>query len=84
MTRIALRRGVASSRKEAASGGWGEADTTNRWRDKSGSPLACKPLLSHDFSRASRSGAVPVPAVFHAISRTLPALFSAWPAGGRR
>lgn len=32
MTRIALRRGVASSRKEAAWGGWGEADTTNRLR----------------------------------------------------
>ena len=84
MTRNALRRGVASSRKEAAWGGWGETDTTNRRRDKSGSPLACKPLLSHGFSRAGRSGAVPVSAIIHAISRTLPALSRVWPAGGRR
>ena len=84
MTRIAPRRGIASSWKEAAWGGWGEADTTNRRRDKSGSPLARKPLLSHGFSRAGRSGAVPLPAIFHAFTRTLPALSGVWPAGGRR
>jgi hypothetical protein len=84
MTGIALWRGLAGSRKEALWERWGEADTTNRRRDKSGSPLACKPLLSRGFSRAGRSGAVPVAAISHGRSTTSPALSADRSAGGRR
>jgi len=51
-----------------------QENTTNGWRDKSGSLRFRKPLLSHGFSRAGRSGRVPRLILSPTISTVFPAL----------
>lgn len=63
--------------------GWQE-NTTNGRRDKSGSLRFRKPLLSHGFLRAGRSGRVPRPMVSPMILTVFPALSARSLAGDRR
>lgn len=58
--------------------------TTNGRRDKSGSLRFRKPLLSHGFSRAGRSGRVPRPVISQTISTVFPALSAGSLGGDRR
>ena len=62
---------------------WQES-TTNGRRDKSGSLRFRKPLLSHGFSRAGRSGRVPRPVISPMISTVFPALCAGSLAGDPR
>lgn len=81
MTAFAFWRALAGSREGEAGSGRREVNTTNRRRDKSGSLRWRKPLLSHGFSRAGRSGAVPRLGLSPTISGMFSALCARTPAG---
>lgn len=84
MNKFASARGFAHD-SVGLVGKWKRQEkTTNGWRDKSGSLRFRKPLLSHGFSRAGRSGRVPRPMISPTISTVFPALSTGSLAGDRR
>lgn len=84
MSKIAGARGFACDSVSLVGKWKRQENTTNGRRDKSGSLRFRKPLLSHGFLRAGRSGRVPRLMLFPTISMVFPALSARSLAGDRR